>query len=142
MVTIKIRNADYPFALSLGFWRQIKQEYGVIPENFQQRLNDEYGELLPKVVMLGIRWGIAKLEVATPSGTNLVEPSLEDIEAVCDASVGDIIEQALIETMTKDQKRMHEKLVAKQNALLDELTGEAVKANEKLADAYGGATGE
>jgi hypothetical protein len=98
---VKIKGKEYRLKFTIGFWKKIKEDCGVIQENMEKRLNEDFGNVASKIVYYGIYYGLPN----KPENINEMEVSLNDIESDLDRSVVDDIEQALIDGMTEAEKR-------------------------------------
>ena len=101
---VKIKGKEYELKFTIGFWKKIKEVADVTQDNLEKRLQEDFGEVAIQIVAWGTYY-------ANPDFV----PKVEDIEMELDTSVMDVIEQAVINGMTKAQLEMLE-LAKKQRA--------------------------
>jgi len=101
---VKIKDKEYELKFTIGFWKKIKEVADVTQDNLEKRLQEDFGEVAIQIVAWGTYY-------ANPGSV----PKVEDIEMELDTSVMDVIEQAVINGMTKAQLEMLE-LAKKQRA--------------------------
>ena len=101
---VKIKGKEYELKFTIGFWKKIKEVADVTQDNLEKRLQEDFGEIAIQIVAWGTYY-------ANPESV----PKVEDIEMELDTSVMDVIEQAVINGMTKSQLEMLE-LAKKQRA--------------------------
>ena len=101
---VKIKDRQYELKFTIGFWKKIKEVADVTQDNLEKRLQEDFGEIAIQIVAWGTYY-------ANPESV----PKVEDIEMELDTSVMDVIEQAVINGMTKAQLEMLE-LAKKQRA--------------------------
>ena len=101
---VKIKDRQYELKFTIGFWKKIKEVADVTQDNLEKRLQEDFGEVAIQIVAWGTYY-------ANPGFV----PKVEDIEMELNTSVMDVIEQAVINGMTKSQLEMLE-LAKKQRA--------------------------
>lgn len=101
MVSVCINGKEYRIRFTIGFWKKIKEAADVTQENLEQKLKEDFGKISSLVIYWGIHYGFNPLPKESPV-------TMEQIEGELDRSVIDIIEQAVIEGMTKEEKRILE----------------------------------
>lgn len=111
---LKIKGNEYKLRFTIGFWKRL-QDIGVTQDNFQNRLNEDFSGVASKAVLEGINFG---------SNEGLPLVTIEDIENELDRSVVDVIEQAIINGMTKQEKRLVEIAKNKMLGKFEELESE------------------
>lgn len=119
---VKINGHDYKIRFTIGFWKEIKEVCGITKANLDSKLKDEFGTCAAHVVSLGIKWG---------NNEGIIIPTLKDIESELDSSVADVIEQAIINGMTKAEKEMLDIAVKQRNAKIKEISDEIDEGSKK-----------
>lgn len=119
MVKIKVKDVEYNLKFSVGFWESVQNQIGVTMENMQEKLNENFGKNAAVIVFEGIYWAEKSMD-STFKRTDM-KLVLDDIKADLDASVVDVFEEALVDSMTKAQKKIHEKMLKAQEDALESL---------------------
>lgn len=101
MAKVTIKGREYKVRFTIGFWKKIKQECEVTQENLEAKLKEDFGNISSLIIYWGIQYGINPFP-ATPPVTK------DEIECELDRSVMDVIEEAVIDSMTKEEKRIVE----------------------------------
>ena len=112
MVKINIAGKEYQVKFTIGFWRRVNEELGIDNRNFDTKISEDFAGMAPKVLLAGI------------VGEN--KPTIKEIEDGLDRSIMDVFEEAMIEGMTKAEKKLVEAVRARQDrALADVVNGES-----------------
>lgn len=125
MAKIKVGEHEFNMRFTLGFWDRIKCECNVTQLNMEQRLNEDFGNVAANIVYWGIYYGYPL--VSRPRSTEEMPLDLEMLKSELDASVAEIIEETIIEGMTKIQKELVGKARELQKRKLEELGNEEDK---------------
>lgn len=107
-----INGKQYELKFTIGFWKKLKSEHGIMESNFDEKLKEDFPTNAPVVVQEGIM----------ASGSSDI-PSIEDIDRYLDKSVMDVIEQAYINGMTKAELELVATVQAKRERSLKKIAG-------------------
>ena len=114
---LKVNGKDYELKFTLGFWRKIKEACGVTNTNLEAKINEDFGTVVPLIILNSIQ------------GEEI--PTLQEIEDCLDRSVIDVIEQALINGMTKAEKELLEIVKKKRTEAIDKMMVDEVDTSKK-----------
>lgn len=109
---LNLGGKEYEIRFTIGFWKEMKK-IDVNSGNLESRLQEDFGNVAPKVILAGI--------------VGAEKPSIEEIESSLDRSVMDVFEQAAINGMTKAEKEILE--IAKKRRS-ETLAGIAAQGND------------
>jgi len=112
--TVKISGNEYDLRFTVGFWKKLKAHAGLTQQNLEKELNDDFGFIATEMVFWGILYGCGKDEASAPV-------TRQEIEAQLDHSVVDVIEQAVLNGMTKAEKRVVEIMKKQADKKLSEI---------------------
>lgn len=92
---VSICGKDYELRFTIGFWKAIKEQCGITDGiSLESKLKEDFGNIAPIVIINSIQ--------------SKDKPTMEDIENSLDRSVMDVIEQAVINGMTKPERQLLE----------------------------------
>lgn len=120
---VTIKNKQYELKFTIGFWKEIFDCCGVSRDNLQEKLNDSFAPIAIKIVQLGVKYSL-------PQDTQL-DFSEQDIEYSLDASVLDVIEQAVLNGMTKAEKEMVDLIRKQRQSKIETMVEEMTSADKK-----------
>ena len=110
MAKLNINGKEYDLKFTIGFWRRIKEACGITKQNFEEKLNENFGEYATQIVIHSI--------------VGNEKPELKTIEESLEWSVVDAFESAMIEGMTKAELEMLEIAKAQRDKKIKEFTDE------------------
>ena len=108
---VKIGEKSYELKFTIGFWKKLKEVCDLTVDNLETKLNEDFANVAAQIVHWGSHYS-NKDNVA----------SIDDIEENLDRSVLDVIEQALINGMTKAELEMLELAKKKREAGIKEIS--------------------
>lgn len=120
---VKINGAEYDLKFTVGFWKQMKASCGVTQENLESKLREDFALVATKTVLFGIKYSLP-----AESPMPITE---EQIERELDRSVMDVIEQAYINGMTKQEREITELLKNNQAKELSKIGSEEEDPTKK-----------
>lgn len=105
MAKVTVNGKEYQVKFTIGFWRRVKEDLGIDNRNFDTKISEDFAGMAPKVLLAGI------------VGEN--KPTIKEIEDDLDRSIMDVFEDAMIEGMTKAEKKLVEAVKARQDRALE-----------------------
>lgn len=108
---VKIKGVEYDLKFTIGFWKKMKEVADVTAGNLEKRVEEDFSTVASNMIHYGILYG-------NNSGKEV--PSVEAIEQELSRDVLDVIEQAIINGMTKAEFRLVELARKNQEVKWDE----------------------
>ncbi len=99
---VTIKGQEYNLKATIGFWKKVKEQCGVTSENMLAKIKDDEGSIIPWLVMWMAYYGMEN----KPESIEKMPFTVKDIEEEISRSVLSAIEQAVIDGMTKEEKRI------------------------------------
>ncbi|MCA9405050.1 MAG: hypothetical protein KC684_00800 [Candidatus Omnitrophica bacterium] len=124
---LKIKGKEYRLKLTVGFWKQVKELCDVTQENLQSRIEEDFGNVMPKLLRVAIYWGLTD----KPDSFDELPVTERDIEEELDQSCVDVLEEAIVNGMTKAQKKVLELAKKKQDVEYANLEEEISTGSKK-----------
>jgi len=125
---VKINGKEFEIKFTLGFWKKMQSALDVTQPNLEEKLNENFGLIASSIIYYGIWYGINP-RISTPEEMPV---TMEDIEQNLDKSVVDVIEIAVINGMSKQEKRLVDLARKKQEADFKAVEEEVESGKKKL----------
>lgn len=93
---VTIKGKEYKIRFTIGFWKEMQENFEITQANIESKLQETFA-LAGDVVLCGIKYGMP--------ADFVIDITLEDILRELDHSISDVIEAAIINNMTKAEKR-------------------------------------
>lgn len=116
---ITIKGKEYRLRFTIGFWKEIKDKCGLVYEEIEKKLSEDFGNVASEMIFLGVKYGGDLKEEN--------EITYQDIENNLDRSAIDVIEQAIIDGMSASEKEILELAKQKRNNDLKQLVDDGKK---------------
>lgn len=97
---VVINSKEYELKFTVGFWKEIKSSCQVNQENLEKKLQEDFAKIATQILLISHKYALPINAVS-----DLTE---ESIERELDRSVLDVIEQAYINGMTKQERELAE----------------------------------
>jgi len=125
---VKINEKEFEIKFTLGFWKKVQEACDVTQPNLEEKLNENFGLIASSIIYYGIWYGINP-RISTPDEMPV---TMDDIEQNLDKSVVDVIEAAVINGMSKQEKRLVDLARKKQEADFVNAEEEVESGKKKL----------
>lgn len=123
---ITIGGKEYELRLTMGFWRMMQEKHEVTRENMEAKLKSDFGKIGAAVIYYGIWFGLRDTKISAET----MPVKIEDIEGELEVSAMDAVEQAIINGMTKAEKKMVEIFRKKRQQEVDKLDTEDLNSKK------------
>ena len=124
---VEIKGKQYELKFTVGFWKKMKEKFKISTDNLDTLIKDDFGNTASSVIYYGIYYGLE----TRPEKIEDMEVKEVDIENELDRTVIDVIEQAIINGMTKAELKILELARKDQDSKLKEYEDGIDKSSKK-----------
>lgn len=93
MAKVTINSKDYVLKYTIESWKKLKENHGITPNNFQDKLNEDFASVVSSIIFYGI----------SPADRSSIK--IEELDSQLGFDVVDVLFEAIMESMPNSSKK-------------------------------------